>query len=103
MFCTVGHLQEDLVPPSHFASSKHSPKLNRGLHSTGTMPSMSHINPGVTPVPSADPSPVHPWLAIAQAQQEILELKKENQRIMMLHESMIRGRIPVEHSLEPRS
>lgn len=57
---------------------------------------MSWINTGVTSTPSGDPSPPNPWLAISQAQQEILELRKENQRIMMLQKDSIRGRIPVD-------
>ncbi|KAG7516663.1 coiled-coil alpha-helical rod protein 1 [Solea senegalensis] len=91
------NVQEDLVPPSHFASSVQSAGAQRGFPT-------SWINPGVTSIPSGDPSPANPWLTITQAQQEILELRKENQRIMMLHENSIRGKI-VDHpsELRPRS
>lgn len=50
-----------------------------------------------------DQSPLSPWLAISQAQQEILELRKENQRIMMLQKDGIRGRIPVDPSSDHRA
>ncbi|KAG7223270.1 hypothetical protein INR49_015626 [Caranx melampygus] len=86
------NVQEDLVPPSHFASIAQSAGAHRRVQHTGTPPPTSWMNPGVTSVFSADPTPVNPWLAITQAQQEILELRKENQRIMMLHENSIRGR-----------
>ncbi|GAA6233023.1 coiled-coil alpha-helical rod protein 1 [Lates japonicus] len=89
-------VQEDLVPPSHFASSVQPAGAHRGVQIKGTSPSVSWINPGLTSVPSGDPSPANPWLAITQAQQEILELRKENQQIMMLQESSIRRRIPVD-------
>uniref|UniRef100_A0A3B4UIA7 Coiled-coil alpha-helical rod protein 1 n=2 Tax=Seriola dumerili TaxID=41447 RepID=A0A3B4UIA7_SERDU len=97
------NVQEDLVPPSHFASSVKSAGAHRGIQSTGTPPPMSWINPGVTSIPSGDPSPTNPWLAITQAQQEILELRMENQQIMMLQENSIRGRIPVDHLSDLRA
>ncbi|XP_071317341.1 coiled-coil alpha-helical rod protein 1 [Trachinotus anak] len=97
------NVQEDLVPPSHFASSVQSAGAHRGVQITGTPPSISWINPGVTSVPSGDPSPANPWLAITQAQQEILELRKENHRIMMLQENRLRGRIPVDHPSDLRA
>lgn len=50
-----------------------------------------------------DQSPLSPWLAISHAQQEILELRKENQRIMMLQKDGIRGRIPVDASSDHRA
>ncbi|XP_035482560.2 coiled-coil alpha-helical rod protein 1 isoform X2 [Scophthalmus maximus] len=94
--------QEDLVPPSHFASSIQSAGAHRCVQVTGTPPPISWTNPGVPSVPSGDPSPANPWLAITQAQQEILELRKENQRIMMLQENSIRGKTPVAHLSDPR-
>ncbi|XP_054482193.1 coiled-coil alpha-helical rod protein 1 [Anoplopoma fimbria] len=93
------NLQEDLVPPSHFTSSVQSAGAHRGVQPAGTPPTVSWINPGITSVQSGDPSPTNPWLAIAQAQQEILELRKENQRIMMLQGDSIRGR----KSVDPQS
>ncbi|XP_078122540.1 coiled-coil alpha-helical rod protein 1 isoform X2 [Sander vitreus] len=97
------NIQEDLVPPSHFASSVQSAGAHRGVQITGTLPPISWINPGVTSVPSGDPSPANPWLAITQAQQEILELRKENQRIMMLQGDSIRGMIPMDHPSDLRA
>ncbi|KAF1378733.1 hypothetical protein PFLUV_G00193580 [Perca fluviatilis] len=97
------NIQEDLVPPSHFASSVQSAGAHRGVQITGTLPPISWINPGVTSVPSGDPSPANPWLAITQAQQEILELRKENQRIMMIQGDSIRGRIPMDHPSDHRA
>ncbi|XP_059207119.1 coiled-coil alpha-helical rod protein 1 [Centropristis striata] len=78
------NIQEDLVPPSHFALSVPSTGAHRGAQTAGTPPTISWINHGVTSAPSGDPSTANPWRAITQAQQEILELRKENQRIMML-------------------
>lgn len=95
--------QEDLVPPSHFASSVQSAGAQRGVHSARNPPLNSWMNPSVTSVPSGDPSPANPWLAISQAQQEILELRKENQRIMMLQGDSIRGRSPVDHPADLRA
>ncbi|XP_070773896.1 coiled-coil alpha-helical rod protein 1 [Enoplosus armatus] len=97
------NIQKDLVPPSHFASGVQSAEAHRGVQTPGTLPPISWINPGVTSVSSGDPSPTNPWLAITQAQQEILELRKENQRIMMLQGGSIRGRIPVDHPSDLRA
>ncbi|XP_029303254.1 coiled-coil alpha-helical rod protein 1 isoform X2 [Cottoperca gobio] len=91
------NIQDDLVPPSHFASSVQSAGAHRGVQIAGKPPAISWIKPGITSVPSGDPSPANPWLAIAHAQQDISELRKENQRIMMLQGDSIKGRIPVEH------
>ncbi|XP_068455821.1 coiled-coil alpha-helical rod protein 1 [Clinocottus analis] len=79
------NIQEDLVPPSHFTSSVQS----AGAHKGSPTP-ISWINPGTTSIQSRDPSPNNPWLAITQAQQEILELKRENQRILMLQGDSLR-------------
>ncbi|XP_040006815.1 coiled-coil alpha-helical rod protein 1 isoform X2 [Xiphias gladius] len=97
------NVQEDLVPPSHFTSSVQSAVAHRGVQITGTPPAISWTKPGVTSAPSADPSPANPWLAITQAQQEILELRKENQRIMMLQENSLRGRIPLDRLSDLRA
>ncbi|XP_032389850.1 coiled-coil alpha-helical rod protein 1 isoform X2 [Etheostoma spectabile] len=97
------NIQEDLVPPSHFASSVQSAGAHRGVHVTGTLPPISWMNPGVTSVPSGDPSPANPWLALTQAQQEILELRKENQRIVMMQGDSRRGMIPIDHPSDPRA
>ncbi|XP_035033633.1 coiled-coil alpha-helical rod protein 1 [Hippoglossus stenolepis] len=96
-------LQEDLVPPSHFASSIQSAAAPRGVQVTGTTPPVSWLKPGATSAPSGDPHPANPWLAITQAQQEILELRKENQQIMMLQGNSIKGRIPADHPSDLRA
>ncbi|XP_026185221.1 coiled-coil alpha-helical rod protein 1 [Mastacembelus armatus] len=93
-------IQDDLVPPSHFAMSGPSAGAHRGATVSGTASPISWINPSIT---SADPIPSNPWLAITQAQQEILELRKENQRIMMLQGDRIKGRIPVDHQSHHRA
>ncbi|KAL3971245.1 BRCA1-A complex subunit BRE [Sarotherodon galilaeus] len=82
---------EDLIPPSHFASSAHSAGANRCVQMPATQPPISWINQGMISAPSSgEPSPANPWLAINQAQQEILELRKENQRILMLQGDSIK-------------
>ncbi|XP_069581637.1 coiled-coil alpha-helical rod protein 1 isoform X1 [Brachyistius frenatus] len=91
------NIQEGLVPPSHFASSVQSTGSHSGLKISATQPPISWINPGVTSVPSGDPHPADQWLAIMQAQQEILQLRRENQRIMMLHGDSTRGRTSLDH------
>ncbi|XP_038565124.1 coiled-coil alpha-helical rod protein 1 [Micropterus salmoides] len=97
------NIQKDLVPPSHFTTNVQSAGAHRGTQIPGTLPPISWINPARTSVPSGDPSPVNPWLAITQAQQEILELRKENQRIMMLQGDGIRGMIPLDRPSDLRA
>ncbi|KAK9536345.1 hypothetical protein VZT92_006133 [Zoarces viviparus] len=96
------NLQEDLVPPSHFASSVQSAGAHRGVQVAGAPPPISWINPGLTSSQPGDPSPTNPWLAITQAQQEIFKLRRENQRITMLQGDSIRGRNPVDHESDLR-
>lgn len=86
ILCYIGTIQGDLVPPSHFASSLQSGGAHSSIQVPATLPNISWIKSGVTSVPSGDANPANPWLAITQAQKEILELRKENQRIMMLQE-----------------
>ncbi|KAM8742283.1 coiled-coil alpha-helical rod protein 1 isoform 2-T3 [Acanthopagrus schlegelii] len=100
---TSGTVQNDLVPPSHFASSVPFAGPHRAVQNPGATPTISWVSPVVASVPSGDPSPASPWLAISQAQQEILELRKENQRLMMLQGDSIRGRIPVDDLSGPRT
>nr|XP_046266739.1 coiled-coil alpha-helical rod protein 1 [Scatophagus argus] len=90
------NIQKDLVPPSHFTSSVQFAGPHRGVQIPGTTPPIPLINQGVTSAPLGDPSAANPWLVISQAQQEILELRKENQRMMLQGES-IRGRIPMDN------
>ncbi|KAK1883202.1 Coiled-coil alpha-helical rod protein 1 [Dissostichus eleginoides] len=88
------NIQDDLVPPSHFTSSVQSAGAQRGVQTAGKQPPFSWVKQGV---PSEDHSPANPWLAFTQAQQEILELRKENHRILMLQGDSIRGTNYVDH------
>ncbi|TMS14195.1 Coiled-coil alpha-helical rod protein 1 [Larimichthys crocea] len=96
------NIQEDLVPPSHFTSSVQPAATQRGVQIPRTTPPTSWLTPGVTSVPPRDPSPADPWLAITQTQQEILELRKENQKLMRLQGHSTRERMPVEHPSDLR-
>ncbi|KAF3705921.1 Coiled-coil alpha-helical rod protein 1 Alpha-helical coiled-coil rod protein [Channa argus] len=102
---TQSYVQEDLVPPSHFSSSIQCARANRGIKIPETSPTISWTNPGVTSLilPSGDPNAHNPWLAITHAQQEILELRKENQRLMMSQEGSLRGRIVMDHPSDHRA
>ncbi|XP_062289453.1 coiled-coil alpha-helical rod protein 1 [Scomber scombrus] len=91
------NIQDGLVPPSHFASSAQPVGAHRGIQVSGTPPSISWINPKVSSAQSGDPSSANPWLVITQAQQEILELRKENQRMRIMQRDTVRGRTPVDH------
>lgn len=95
-----GSDRRDLVPPSHFvATTQFARPPGVVQNPTTTQTPTSWMNSGLT---SIDQSPLSPWLAISQAQQEILELRKENQRIMMLQKDGTRGRIPVDPSSDHR-
>lgn len=88
----LGTIQGNLVPPSHFTATLPTSGSHRP---PGSSPPMSWFNPG--PTSAGDPLPANAWLAISQARQEILELKKENQRIMMLQGNISRGETSVDH------
>ncbi|KAK7925583.1 hypothetical protein WMY93_007893 [Mugilogobius chulae] len=78
-------VQEKLVPPSHFASTVPSAGAQRATG--GKMPAtatpINWAKPSLTSLPTADHNHSSYWLAISQTQQEILELKKANQKLMM--------------------
>ncbi|XP_028322599.1 coiled-coil alpha-helical rod protein 1 isoform X2 [Gouania willdenowi] len=77
-------IQEDLVPPSHFASSLQSCGENRqSVHYPATLSSISWVIPGATSVSSGNITS-NSRHAISQAQKEICELKQENQRLTRL-------------------
>nr|XP_040036435.1 coiled-coil alpha-helical rod protein 1 [Gasterosteus aculeatus aculeatus] len=97
------NIQEDLVPPSHFTSSLQSAGAHGGVQMAVTAPPDPWINPGMTSLQPGDPSPNNQWLAIRQARQENLDLRRENQRILML-QGGVSGRNPVDHQsdLRPR-
>ncbi|XP_072231355.1 coiled-coil alpha-helical rod protein 1 [Leuresthes tenuis] len=94
------NIKGDLVPPSQFASSVQSAGAQRVVQTPA--PPISWITPVLTSAPSGEPSPANPWLAITQAQQEIMELRKENQRIMMLQGESIRGKTTEDHRTDLR-
>ncbi|XP_032433258.1 coiled-coil alpha-helical rod protein 1 isoform X1 [Xiphophorus hellerii] len=94
-FTTPRNIQEDLVPPSHFASTVPSTEAQTASGSTSQPhpPHMRWVNQAITRTPPGAPSIVKPWLTITPNQQEIFEMKKENQRIMMLQGNSRRGRM----------
>uniref|UniRef100_A0A3B3Y471 Coiled-coil alpha-helical rod protein 1 n=1 Tax=Poecilia mexicana TaxID=48701 RepID=A0A3B3Y471_9TELE len=94
-FTTPRNIQEDLVPPSHFASTVPSTEAQRASGSTSQPhpPHMRWVNQAITGTPPGAPSILKPWLAITQTQQETFEMKKENQRIMTLQGNSRRGRM----------
>ncbi|CAL8362403.1 unnamed protein product [Lota lota] len=81
-----GHIQKNLMPPSHFASAVQTAASLRGVHNQpAAEPWSCAAGPGVS-------SPAAAWLAVSRAQGEVLELRKENQRMMMLQGDALRGR-----------
>ncbi|XP_030602462.1 coiled-coil alpha-helical rod protein 1 [Archocentrus centrarchus] len=96
-------IPEDLIPPSHFASSGHSTGANRCVQIPVTQPPSSWINPGIISAPSGDPIHANPWLALTQAQQEILELRKDNQKLLMLRGGSIRTAVDYQSDQRARS
>ncbi|XP_038152504.1 coiled-coil alpha-helical rod protein 1 isoform X1 [Cyprinodon tularosa] len=95
-FTSPRSIQGDLMPPSHFASTI-QPADAPGASGTPDLsqpppPHTPWVNPAVRRKPPEEPSAVTPWLAITQTQQEILNLKKENQRILMLRGDNSRGK-----------
>ncbi|CAL8307858.1 unnamed protein product [Gadus morhua 'NCC'] len=90
-----GNIQKDLMPPSHFTSAVQTSSSVRrvqtsasvrGVHNQPAAESWSSAaGPGVS-------NPAAAWLAVSRAQGEVLELRKENQRLMMLQGDSLRGR-----------
>ncbi|MBN3299902.1 CCHCR protein, partial [Amia calva] len=74
--------QSNLVPPSHFAQLFHTTSAS----SLGGIQQPPACGVGAPlPLPTSAPTlqlPPEPWAAIAQARQEISELRRENQRIL---------------------
>ncbi|KAJ8276551.1 hypothetical protein COCON_G00083030 [Conger conger] len=81
----------NLIPPSHFTSclqpsttvAMPGPAIGRGSPMTWRMP----VQAAPLGIENGNP-----WLAVAQAQQEIVELRKTNQRLMELHGNSSRVR-----------
>lgn len=77
------------MPPSHFESSAQVPR--RAAQLSGTAQASPWIRSAMTP---GDPRTPNPSLAISQAQ-EILELRRENERLMLLQKESPRENRPV--------
>ncbi|XP_076024982.1 coiled-coil alpha-helical rod protein 1 [Genypterus blacodes] len=95
-------IQQDLKPPSHFTSSRQSVGVPRGLQIPRTSPPIAWISSGLTPAAQGDPTPAPPWFSVTQVQQEILELQRQNQRIMM-SQGDLRGRNAIDFSADFRT
>lgn len=81
----LGNIQKDLVPPSHFA----------GPHRVVQVQGTTTAIPWANSLPSGDVGAPGPWSGISQAQ-EILELRKDNRRITLLHKDTLTGKIPLD-------
>ncbi|KAM9846387.1 coiled-coil alpha-helical rod protein 1 [Aulostomus maculatus] len=90
-------VQDNLVPPLHFTPNAQPAGVPSGVPISGTPQAISWLKPSVTPGPS------NPWLAISQAQQEIFELRRENQKIMKLHEDSTRASTPADRPSDMRT
>uniref|UniRef100_A0A3Q2TXV1 Coiled-coil alpha-helical rod protein 1 n=1 Tax=Fundulus heteroclitus TaxID=8078 RepID=A0A3Q2TXV1_FUNHE len=106
-FTSPRNIQGDLVPPSHFALTLQSTEA-QGASGTPSpsQPPPPHtpwVKPAVTRTPPGDPGIVNPWLAITQTQQDVLQLKKQNQRIMTLQGDIRRGNASAEDLLDIRT
>ncbi|XP_029547260.1 coiled-coil alpha-helical rod protein 1 isoform X2 [Salmo trutta] len=89
--------QRTLMPPSHFTASTQSASIivPGTVTGQGTTP-IKWVTHATTP--PSDSGPANPWLTMAQAKQEILELHRENQRILMLQGDRSRGTKSTEDS-----
>ncbi|XP_021479019.2 coiled-coil alpha-helical rod protein 1 isoform X1 [Oncorhynchus mykiss] len=89
--------QRTLMPPSHFTASTQSASIivPGTVTGRGTTP-IKWVTHAATP--PSDSGPANPWLTMAQAKQEILELHRENQRILMLQGDCSRGTESTEDS-----
>ncbi|XP_038845959.1 coiled-coil alpha-helical rod protein 1 isoform X4 [Salvelinus namaycush] len=89
--------QRTLMPPSHFTASTQSASIivPGTVTGRGTTP-IKWVTHATTP--PSDSGPANPWLTMAQAKQEILELHRENQRILMLQGDRSRGTKSTEDS-----
>ncbi|XP_047234220.1 coiled-coil alpha-helical rod protein 1 isoform X2 [Girardinichthys multiradiatus] len=106
-FTSPRNIQGGLMPPSHFASTFQCTEA-QGTSGTPSAsqpppPHMPWVNPAISKTPPGNPSIVNPWLAITQTQQDILELKKENERIMMLQGDGRRGRTSADNLSDVRT
>ncbi|CAL1573690.1 unnamed protein product [Knipowitschia caucasica] len=83
---TNGNAQNNLVPPSHFASTLYSGGVHRstGGKMPGTTSPINWTKPSLTSLPLApDQNYGNYGLTISQTQQEIFKLKKDNQKLKM--------------------
>ncbi|XP_056450895.1 coiled-coil alpha-helical rod protein 1 [Gadus chalcogrammus] len=90
-----GNIQKDLMPPSHFTSAVQTSSSVRGVQTSASVRGV-HNQPAAESWSSAAgpgvSNPAAAWLAVSRAQGEVLELRKENQRLMMLQGDSLRGR-----------
>ncbi|XP_061607339.1 coiled-coil alpha-helical rod protein 1 isoform X3 [Phyllopteryx taeniolatus] len=84
---------DDLVPPSHFASSVQAARL-----AAGTQPCISWMNPSVSTAPPKDL-----WLGLPQTRREISTQREENHCTKMLRGSKTSGRTPEEKASDLRT
>ncbi|KAM6970649.1 coiled-coil alpha-helical rod protein 1, partial [Aplochiton taeniatus] len=63
----------------------------------------SWVTPGTSTSVESFHLTVNPWLAIGKAKQEIVELRKENQRILMLHGDRFKGQNPDDSPSDSRT
>nr|XP_057944020.1 coiled-coil alpha-helical rod protein 1 isoform X2 [Doryrhamphus excisus] len=85
--------QNDLVPPSHFASSVQAAVRPPGDHIT-----FPWMKPSVPLAPPKDP-----WLVLTQIQQDVSTLSKENQCTVVLRGHNIGGRTPEDNPSDLRT
>ncbi|CAL8281411.1 unnamed protein product [Arctogadus glacialis] len=90
-----GNIQKDLMPPSHFTSAVQPSSSVRGVQTSASVRGV-HNQPAAESWSSAAgpgvSNPAAAWLAVSRAQGEVLELRKENQRLMTLQGDSLRGR-----------
>lgn len=86
------------MPPSHFESSAHL--AHKAVQIPGTLQSSTWINSRIT---SEDPRTPSQWLANSQTKQEIMELRKENQRLVMLLKEKPKENLPVSSPSESKT
>ncbi|XP_061559273.1 coiled-coil alpha-helical rod protein 1 isoform X2 [Phycodurus eques] len=84
---------DDLVPPSHFASSVQAARL-----AAGTQPCVSWMNSSVSTAPPKDL-----WLGLPQTRREISTQREENHCTKMLRGSKTSGKTPEEKASDLRT
>ncbi|CAL8268498.1 unnamed protein product [Merluccius merluccius] len=80
--------EKHLMPPSHFTSAARPSGSLSGVHNP---PAAASWGAAATAGPGVS-SPAAAWLAVSRVQGEVLELREENQRLMLLQGDALRGR-----------